>query len=84
MSGRSTKNVSSSERDTLRPEYRREDLGEGVRGKYYKQYQEGTNVVLLEPDIAAAFPNEAAVNDALRSLLVLAQRATRLTNKDRS
>jgi hypothetical protein len=41
----------------------------GVRGKYTKRYQEGTNIVLLEPDIAEAFPNDAAVNQALRGVL---------------
>ena len=44
--------------DELRPEYRREDLGPGVRGKYYQAYQEGTNMVLLSPEVAAAFPTE--------------------------
>lgn len=53
----------------LRPEYTRADLGQGVRGKYLKQYCAGTNLVLLEPDIAAAFPTDNAVNDALRTLL---------------
>ena len=53
----------------LRPEYTRADLGQGVRGKYLKQYRAGTNLVLLEPDVAAAFPTDGAVNDALRTLL---------------
>lgn len=53
----------------LRPEYRRQDLGTGVRGKHYRAYREGTNLVLLRPEIAAAFPTPKAVNDALASLL---------------
>lgn len=53
----------------LRPEYTRADLGQGVPGKYLKQYRAGTNLVLLEPDVAAAFPTDGAVNDALRALL---------------
>lgn len=52
--------------DNMRPEY---DLRGGVRGKYYKQYQEGTNVVLLDPDVAAAFRDSKSVNDALRVLI---------------
>ena len=56
----------ASKNDELRPEY---DFSEGVRGKHHRAYQEGTNVVLLEPDIARAFPNSEAVNRALRMLL---------------
>lgn len=52
-------------RDELRSEYRREDLGKGVRGKHLKAYRTGTNLVLLQPEVAAAFPSERAVNDAL-------------------
>ncbi len=66
-------------KDELRPEYHRDELGPGTRGKYYKSYQEGTNLVLLSPDVAAAFPTEKAVNDALRSLIKIAQRSTGLT-----
>jgi hypothetical protein len=40
-----------------------------VRGKYVERYREGTNLVLLDPDVAAAFPDATAVNDALRLLL---------------
>jgi hypothetical protein len=62
--------------DELRPEYKREDLGEGVRGKHFESYREGTNLVLLSPDVAAVFPTEKAVNDALRSLIEVAQKST--------
>ena len=52
--------------DDMRPEY---DLRGGVRGKYYKKYQEGTNVVLLDPDVAAVFHDSESVNQALRVLM---------------
>ncbi len=50
----------------MRPSY---DFRGGVRGKYVARYRAGTNVVVLDPDVAAAFPNAAAVNRALRALL---------------
>jgi len=50
----------------MRPEY---DFSRGVRGKYAKRFSEGTNLVLLDPDVAAEFPSAAAVNKALRELL---------------
>ncbi len=65
--------------DELRPEYHREDLGPGVRGKYFESYRKGTNLILLSPDVAKAFPTEEAVNDALRSLMEIAQKSTGLT-----
>jgi hypothetical protein len=52
--------------DEMRPEY---DLRGGVRGKFYKEYQQGTNVVLLEPDVAKVFRDSKAVNRALRVYL---------------
>lgn len=65
--------------DDLRPEYKREDFGKGVRGIYFDSYQKGANLVLLSPDVSKVFPNEEAVNDALRSLINLAQKSTGLT-----
>ena len=56
-------------KEEMRKEYRREDLGIGIRGKYYDEYRKGTNLVLLSPDVAKAFPTEEAVNKALRSLI---------------
>jgi hypothetical protein len=53
----------------MRPEY---DFSSGVRGKHFRAYQQGTNVVLLEPDIAEVFKDSGAVNHALRMLLDLA------------
>ena len=55
--------------DDLKSEYDLKSLGKGVRGKYYEQYQKGTNVVVIEPDLSKAFPNTKAVNDALREVL---------------
>lgn len=53
----------------VRPEYDFASMKGGVRGKYYERYRAGTNVVLLEPDVAKAFPTDDAVNQALRSIL---------------
>lgn len=58
--------------DEVRAEYKRSDLGRGVRGKYLKSYQAGTNLVLLSPDVAKVFHDETAVNEALRSLIKVA------------
>lgn len=57
--------------DEMLPEY---DFSGAIRGKYYERYQQGSNVVLLEPDVAEAFPSAEAVNHALRLLLVLARK----------
>ena len=59
----------------MRKTYRREDLGPGVRGKHFAAYEKGSNLVLLQPDVAAAFPNSAAVNEALQGLLKVARTA---------
>lgn len=68
--------VAPGERDAdeILPEYDAELLRRGVRGKYVQRYREGTNVVVLDPDIAAAFPNFQTVNAALRALLEIARR----------
>lgn len=50
-------------------EYRQKDLGPGMRGKYFQRYQTASNVVVLEPDVAEAFPDADAVNRALRTLM---------------
>ena len=57
------------EEDDLRPEYDFSRMKGGVRGKYVDRYREGTNLVLLDPDVAAAFPDAKAVNEPLRLLL---------------
>jgi len=64
--------------DELRPEYDETTLKDGVRGKYAKQYAAGTNIVRLEPDVAAAFPSEQAVNEALRFALKVIEGAKNL------
>jgi hypothetical protein len=66
------KKKSDEMNDELRPEYDMKSLlKDGMRGKYAKKYREGTNLVLLEPDVAKAFPNEKAVNEALRLVIKL-------------
>jgi hypothetical protein len=68
------KDESPNQLDEMRPEY---DLAEllkgGVRGKYAERYRQATNVVVLAPDVAQAFPTEADVNRALRLVMQLAQ-----------
>ena len=64
------------EEDELRPEYDLSQLQGRVRGKYVERYRAGTNLVLLEPDVAAAFPDAKAVNETLRLLIKLAQAQT--------
>ncbi len=59
------------EEDEMQPEY---DLRGGVRGKYYQQYREGTNIVLLDSDVAAVFRDSESVNQALRVLIKAASR----------
>jgi len=59
----------------MRKHYSREDLGKGVRGKFLADYRSGTNLVLLQPEIAAAFPTARAVNEALMGLLKVAETA---------
>jgi hypothetical protein len=58
--------------DEMRAEY---DFSSGVRGKYAKKYAEGTNLVLLDPDISKLFPDSKSVNDALRLLAKVAKQS---------
>jgi hypothetical protein len=67
--------------DDLRSAYKRSDLGHGVRGKYFKSYQSGTNIVLLSPDVAEVFSDETSVNEALRSLIKVAHKSVGLTKR---
>jgi hypothetical protein len=55
-------------RDDMLPEY---DFSKGVRGKYAKRYAEGSNVVVLSPDMAKVFPTSESVNEALRTLVLV-------------
>ena len=57
------------------------DFSKGVRGKYAKRYAEGTNVVVIEPDVAKYFPDHDAVNEALRSLAEIIQKQEQKHNK---
>lgn len=68
-------------RDDLRPEYDLARLKGGVRGKYYQRAIAGTNLVLLEPDVARAFPDSEAVNRALRLLHEVATKGAARTQK---
>lgn len=61
--------------DEMRAEYRREDLGKGVRGKHHAAFQKGSNLVLLTPELAKIFPTNEAVNAALESLVGIARSA---------
>ncbi len=66
----------SNEKDTLRDEYPEDLIRSGVRGKYAKSYREGTNVVLIDPDLQKLFPNSEAVNRALRDYVSKKRTAT--------
>jgi len=65
MSKNKTSEVSNADRDTLQPEY---DFSNAVRGVTAKRYTEGTNVVVIPPDILDVFPDSASVAEALRAL----------------
>jgi len=60
-----------SKNDEMLPEY---DFSKGVRGKYAKRYEKGTNIVMIEPDVYKYFPDQKSVNDALRSLAEIIKR----------
>ena len=57
------------------------DFSKGLRGKYAKRYAEGTNVVVIKPDVAKYFPDHDAVNEALRSLAEIIQKQEQKHNK---
>ena len=81
MSGNDMKDKQKKLKDEMRPEYNF-DYSKAVRGKYYKRLlEEGTNVVVLDPDVAKTFHDSASVNEALRSLLDLSRFTTRLTRR---
>ena len=66
------KRTTTKTKDELRPEYDMKSLFKGgVRGKYAKKYRAGTKLVLLDPDVAKAFPSEKAVNETLRLVMKL-------------
>jgi hypothetical protein len=71
------KNATTAKIDELRPEYDLSRLSGGVRGKYYERATAGTTLVLLEPDVAEAFPDGRTVNQALRALMKVAEQQAR-------
>jgi hypothetical protein len=76
------KKVKHTDRNELRAEYKLSDFPGGfVRGKYGSRLRKSSNVVVLRPEVAEAFPNEEAVNKALLSLIDVAQKTTRLTKR---
>lgn len=77
----SMKKVKPVAADELRPEYKREDFGSLVRGKYTARLKAASNVVVLKPEVAKAFPNADAVNDALMGLINLAKTTARPTRR---
>jgi len=67
--------------DGLRPEYA---FSGAVRGKYYERLRQSSNLVLLDPDVAEAFPTSAAVNQALRALATVARKSVRVIRRPSS
>jgi hypothetical protein len=64
----------------MRPEYGKDDLGKGVRGKYLTAYTEAHNIVRLDPEVAKAFPSEKAVNEAMMALIEVARASAGASN----
>jgi hypothetical protein len=78
------KKASRKRDDDLRPDYDFASLKGGVRGKYFRRFRSGTNIVCLEPELARAFPTDEAVNEALRTVVRATRalrRATRLPHR---
>ena len=63
------KKASLNRNNDMRPEYDFSSMNGGIRGKHIKHLRESKNIVLLQPDVAEAFPTEDAVNEALRGVL---------------
>lgn len=70
-----TKKANTAKEQELRKEYDLATMGPGVRGKYFERSRAGSNVVVLEPDVARAFPTGESVNQALRLLVKVAEAA---------
>ena len=75
------KKAKTEANDWLRAEYTRADLGPIVRGKYARRIAADSNVVVIDPAVSKAFPNEESVNAALRGLLELARSTTHPTRR---
>ncbi len=59
--------------EQMRAEYRRDELGKGIRGKHHAAFKKGSNLVLLTPELAKIFPTNESVNSALESLVGIAR-----------
>lgn len=73
----------SKVKDEMRNDYRREDLGKGVRGKYLARVSKGTNLVLLDDKVAKSFPTGEAVNQAPLGLLALTEQTAQITGRSK-
>jgi hypothetical protein len=73
---RKEKTSMNAEENEMLPEY---DFSKGVRGKYARRYAEGTNIVVLSPDLTRFFPDSESVNRALRALVEVARRSVKVT-----
>ena len=77
------KKASTTKADQDIPELKRDQLGVGVRGKYFKKMMQGSNVVVLQPEIQKAFPSSEAVNKALANMLAFAKETQGLTGRSK-
>ncbi len=78
------KKAKSELNDWSRPEYKRSDFGEMVRGKYASRIRKSTNVIVLDPQVAKVFPNDEAVNNALRELMGVTDSGAKSRSKRKS
>ena len=77
------KKASTTKADQDIPELKRDQLGVGVRGKYFKKMMQGSNVVVLQPEIQKAFPSSEAVNKALANMLAFAKETQGLIGRSK-
>lgn len=77
------KKARTSKREEMRREYKRSDFKKLERGKFYQKVVAESNVVILDPKVAKAFPNSAIVNQTLNDLLDLARKSARLKSRPR-
>lgn len=77
------KKARNSKNDEMRAEYKRSDFKKLERGKFYQRVVAGSNIVILEPKVAKAFPNSAIVNQTLNNLLELAKKSSSLKSRPR-
>lgn len=75
------KKVKSTSDDELRPEYQRSDFRKLERGKYFDRVEASSNVVIVDDEMTSVFPNSAAVNRALRTLVEVAKKTTGITKR---